>query len=206
MIGMRSFAALVAVLRVVYGSGLPAPEDDWHLTLLKRQAPGTPQYACHFACGTAITLSRGASPCTNDAFLTDYADCLACAGPADMNIWKYYGGTLTTVGTTCGLSTTPGAGPPKVSDSSSTIAPSPTNSTSSEIPSLTAYPTASLPGPSRNTTIATTHTPSSPAKTTTSPGSPTTTSAPVTGGAKSANGHVAGALAIGAGIVFAIVL
>jgi len=26
-------------------------KDDWTLTLLKRQAPGTPAYACHEDCG-----------------------------------------------------------------------------------------------------------------------------------------------------------
>ena len=31
-----------------------AVEEDWVLTLLKRQEPGTPAYACHSSCGMYI--------------------------------------------------------------------------------------------------------------------------------------------------------
>ena len=57
--------------------------------------------------GTAVTLSRGASPCTDVAFLIDYTDCLACADASIQNVWRYYGATLTVAGEKCGLSTTP---------------------------------------------------------------------------------------------------
>ncbi|PVH70005.1 hypothetical protein DL98DRAFT_473067 [Cadophora sp. DSE1049] len=148
MIGMRSVAALAAVVSVVYAAAVPSPEDEWHLTLLKRQEPGTPLYACHLSCGTAITLSRGASPCTDDAFLTDYQECLECAGPDNFNIWRYYGGTLTTAGTSCGLSTTPVSGSSSSTTSSSAApttssTPEPvTESTTTPEPETTAEPTA----------------------------------------------------------------
>jgi len=51
MIGFKSVAALAAVVSVVYAAAVPSPEDEWHLTLLKRQEPGTPLYACHESCG-----------------------------------------------------------------------------------------------------------------------------------------------------------
>ena len=51
MIGFKSVAALAAIVSVVYAAAVPSPEDEWHLTLLKRQEPGTPLYACHESCG-----------------------------------------------------------------------------------------------------------------------------------------------------------
>ncbi|KAL2067587.1 hypothetical protein VTL71DRAFT_2012 [Oculimacula yallundae] len=229
MIGMKSLAACAAVFSVVYATALPAPEDEWHVSLLKRQAPGTPAFACHSACGTAITLSRGASPCTNEAFLTDYAACLACAGPSDQNIWRYYGGTLTTAGTACGLSTTPGAAPPAAVTSSSvpttsSPAPEPTSSstetsassvvssiissTVSQSSSLVAYSTLSTPvaSVSVSTTAAPTYAPSSTVAATTSAANSTSTTVPFTGGANSAGVHMAGAFVAVAGAVFAAVL
>jgi hypothetical protein len=103
-------------------------QDSLFAALLKRQEPGTPAYACHEACGTfirflagsritnthtgtAITLSKGADPCTNAGFTTQYDACLQCAGPDDVNIWRYYGGTLGKAGAACGLDTQPRAGP-----------------------------------------------------------------------------------------------
>ncbi|KAF2793768.1 hypothetical protein K505DRAFT_325252 [Melanomma pulvis-pyrius CBS 109.77] len=88
-----------------------AAEEDVFAALLKRQAPGTPEYNCHDNCGTAITISKAsADVCKNEAFLTDYANCLQCAGPDNDNIWQYYGRSLSTVGEKCGLSTTPLSG------------------------------------------------------------------------------------------------
>ncbi|KAG4442027.1 hypothetical protein IFR05_002495 [Cadophora sp. M221] len=137
MIGMRSLAALAAAVSVAYAAAVPAPEDEWHLALLKRQEPGTPLYECHSACGTAITLSRGPSPCTDSAFLSDYADCLVCSGPDNFNIWRYYGGTLTTAGSACGLSTTPASGTP--TGTTSSAAPT-TSSTAQPTTESTAAP------------------------------------------------------------------
>lgn len=54
MIGMRSLVALAAIVTVMYAAAVPSPEDEWHLTLLKRQEPGTPLFACHESCGKYI--------------------------------------------------------------------------------------------------------------------------------------------------------
>ncbi|KAH3916201.1 hypothetical protein HBI56_036680 [Parastagonospora nodorum] len=86
------------------------PEDIKFAALLKRQAPGTPSYNCHDNCGTAISLSRQPNKCENDAFKTNYKNCLQCAGPDNYNIWRMYGNTLSTAGASCGLSTEPLAG------------------------------------------------------------------------------------------------
>merc|ERR1711939_1046289 len=211
MIGFKSVAALAAVVSVVYAAAVPSPEDEWHLTLLKRQEPGTPLYACHESCGTAITFSRGDSPCTDDAFLSDYQECLECAGPDNFNIWRYYGGTLTTAGTSCGLSTTPVSGSSSSTTSSSaapttsstpepettaepttppatTIESATTSSVVTESASATAYPTAST---SSSATVESTS---------------TSTTVPFTGGANSASGKMVGALAVIAGAVFAAAL
>lgn len=101
-------------------------EDAKFSALLKRQAPGTPSYNCHDNCGwsfdvfvrsmtdktpgTAISLSRQPNKCDNDAFKTNYKNCLQCAGPDNYNIWRMYGNTLGTAGASCGLSTEPLAG------------------------------------------------------------------------------------------------
>ncbi|KAF1360369.1 hypothetical protein EJ07DRAFT_17937, partial [Lizonia empirigonia] len=79
--------------------------------LLKRQEPGTPAYDCHDNCGSAITLSKSsADPCNNAAFIADYNNCLKCSGPDNYNIWRYYGGTLSTVGAKYGFDTEPLSG------------------------------------------------------------------------------------------------
>ncbi|ORY55476.1 uncharacterized protein BCR38DRAFT_124869 [Pseudomassariella vexata] len=79
--------------------------------LLKRQEPGTPAYDCHNNCGQAIIEARQSDDvCTDDIFLTDYANCLQCSGPDNENIWQYYGTTLKTAAASCGLSTTPLSG------------------------------------------------------------------------------------------------
>ncbi|KAK0103165.1 hypothetical protein ONS95_014963 [Cadophora gregata] len=233
MIGMKSITALAAVVGVVYAVAVPSPEDEWHLSLLKRQEPGTPQYACHESCGTAITLSRGASPCTNDAFLTDYQECLECAGPDNFNIWRYYGGTLTTAGTNCGLSTTPVSGssssaaspstapaisttPEPVTESTTTpepettaeptTTPTSTGESSAISASATGYPTASTHSSTVSTTDAPTYTPHPTSSHTASAGNSTSTTVPFTGGANSANGKMVGAIAVVAGVVFAAAL
>ncbi|KAF2475062.1 uncharacterized protein BDR25DRAFT_301542 [Lindgomyces ingoldianus] len=105
--------------------------------MLIRQEPGTPAYNCHDNCGQAITLSKAnANVCENEAFLSDYKNCLQCSGPDNEDIWKMYGNTLSKVGASCDLSTTPLSGKqPDVgpaiaasSQSSSGAAPSATSS------------------------------------------------------------------------------
>ncbi|KAH7072745.1 hypothetical protein BKA63DRAFT_515601 [Paraphoma chrysanthemicola] len=83
------------------------PDDAVFAALLKRQAPGTASYNCHDNCGTAITLSRQPNKCDLDAFKTNYNNCLQCAGPDNYNIWRMYGNTLSSAGSSCGLSTEP---------------------------------------------------------------------------------------------------
>ncbi|KAH7383462.1 hypothetical protein BKA64DRAFT_646650 [Cadophora sp. MPI-SDFR-AT-0126] len=214
MIGMRSVAALAAVVSVVYAAAVPSPEDEWHLTLLKRQEPGTPLYACHESCGTAITLSRGSSPCTNDAFLTDYQECLDCAGPDNFNIWRYYGGTLTTAGTSCGLSTTPISGSSSSTTSSSAApttssTPEPiTESTTTPESQTTAEPTATPTPISESSTTSSSGSVTAVASTSSATVEPTSTSTtvPFTGGANPVNGKMVGAIAVVAGAVFAAAL
>ncbi|KAL1595649.1 hypothetical protein SLS60_009338 [Paraconiothyrium brasiliense] len=87
-------------------------EEQQFAALLKRQAPGSPEYACHDNCGTAITVSKaGGDYCTEEVFLYDYKNCLQCAGPDNVDIWKYYGGSLSTAAGKCdGLDTEPKSG------------------------------------------------------------------------------------------------
>ena len=46
----KYFVAATAVLSLASAAATPIAED-WTLTLLKRQEPGTPAYACHEDCG-----------------------------------------------------------------------------------------------------------------------------------------------------------
>ncbi|KAL5412550.1 hypothetical protein PMIN04_009802 [Paraphaeosphaeria minitans] len=132
---MFTFHLLASFLALTTASFTP---DALFATLLKRQAPGSPGFACHDNCGTAITISKaGGDYCTDDVFLYDYANCLQCAGPDNADIWKYYGGSLTTAAGKCsGLETQPKSGtqedvgdakhPGDASSAVSTAAPSET--------------------------------------------------------------------------------
>ncbi|EEU43482.1 uncharacterized protein NECHADRAFT_82808 [Fusarium vanettenii 77-13-4] len=75
--------------------------------LLKRQAPGTPQYACHEDCGLLITLGREEGYCDNDEWNERYGRCMICANT--YNIWQYYRNGVTSAAEECGLSPTPSA-------------------------------------------------------------------------------------------------
>ncbi|RSL99910.1 hypothetical protein CEP52_009454 [Fusarium oligoseptatum] len=75
--------------------------------LLKRQAPGTPQYACHEDCGLLITLGRTEGYCDNDEWNERYGRCMICANT--YNIWQYYRNGVTSAAEECGLSPTPSA-------------------------------------------------------------------------------------------------
>ncbi|EPE32752.1 hypothetical protein GLAREA_07886 [Glarea lozoyensis ATCC 20868] len=60
----------------------------------------------------AIIGSRSPGYCTNPTFLSNYENCLQCAGPDNVNIWTFYGNSLTRAATSCGgLSTSPLSGP-----------------------------------------------------------------------------------------------
>ncbi|KAI9047181.1 hypothetical protein LZ554_008635 [Drepanopeziza brunnea f. sp. 'monogermtubi'] len=136
MMASRSLLALAAVISAVCAVAVPA--EEWEVALLKRQEPGTPLFACHSSCGTAVTQSRGANACTDTAFQNNYSACLACAGPSNQNIWILYGNTLSAAGTRCGLSTSPASSvEPTPEEPAPAPAPAPTPSTS---PSLTSTP------------------------------------------------------------------
>ncbi|CAG8959210.1 hypothetical protein HYFRA_00012568 [Hymenoscyphus fraxineus] len=108
MVRLQHLAIAITAFQIVYAN---AVDDEWHSQLLKRQEPGTNSYKCHDTCGQAIIGSRSTGYCTNPTFKTNYENCLACAGPDNVNIWNMYGNTLTRAATTCGdLSTTPLSG------------------------------------------------------------------------------------------------
>ncbi|KAF5650011.1 hypothetical protein F52700_450 [Fusarium sp. NRRL 52700] len=104
--------------------------------LVKRQQPGTPQYACHEDCGLLITLARDdADFCDSDEWNERYGRCMLCANTYD--IWKYYGSGVGRVAEQCGL--TPKPSPSGSSGAASTIAEEKPSSTAAEAkPSTTA--------------------------------------------------------------------
>ncbi|KAJ4333362.1 hypothetical protein N0V87_007653 [Didymella glomerata] len=172
---------ITSLIAAASATGLVAREDAYFASLLKRQEPGTPAYNCHDNCGSAITLSRGADPCNNAVFVTDYNNCLKCSGPDNYNIWRYYGGTLSSTGEKCGLGTEPLAGKqddvPEAGSTgaASSAAAAPTSvpaqpSTSSSAAASTSAP-SSAPASSQSatTTEETTTTSETPASSTASP-------------------------------------
>lgn len=58
--------------------------------------------------GQSTITARREDPCHDKTFLTDYAACLACAGPGNYGIWMYYGGVLSKTASSCNLPHTPG--------------------------------------------------------------------------------------------------
>ncbi|KAF3005845.1 hypothetical protein E8E13_008759 [Curvularia kusanoi] len=101
---------VVASLVVASSASLITRQDALLTSLLKRQEPSTPAYNCHDNCGSAIKLSRVADPCNNAVFIADYNNCIKCSGPDNYNIWRYYGGSLSSTGAKCGLDTEPVSG------------------------------------------------------------------------------------------------
>ncbi|CAO2649196.1 Nn.00g101450.m01.CDS01 [Neocucurbitaria sp. VM-36] len=160
-----------------------ASEEVIFAKLLKRQEPGTPAYACHDAC-TAITVSRQPNPCENEIFLADYEICLTCSGPDNFNIWRYYGGSLSTIGTTCGLETEPKSGKqPDPSEvvhaSSTTVAPAastPAPAATSEEPTTAPASETPEPAPTSDSPTTAAPAPSTPAATSGSPATPAVSS------------------------------
>ncbi|KAF5586884.1 uncharacterized protein FSUBG_11983 [Fusarium subglutinans] len=104
--------------------------------LVKRQQPGTPQYACHEDCGLLITLARDDEDfCDSDEWNERYGRCMSCANTYD--IWKYYGSGVGRVAQQCGL--TPKPSPSGSSGAASTTAEAKPSSTAAEVkPSTTA--------------------------------------------------------------------
>ncbi|KAM0236625.1 hypothetical protein ACHAP5_009311 [Fusarium lateritium] len=100
--------------------------------LVKRQQPGTPQYACHEDCGLLITLARETGFCENDEWNERYDRCMACANT--YGIWKYYGEGVEKAAEQCDLSPSPS---PSGAEAVSTAVSAPT-STKAEEPKDTA--------------------------------------------------------------------
>ncbi|RYP71772.1 hypothetical protein DL771_004584 [Monosporascus sp. 5C6A] len=98
---------------IIAASIASASTDELQLIsrLLKRQEPGTPAYNCHDNCGQAVLQARNSDDvCTDDVFLANYENCLQCSGPDNVDIWRYYGNSLTTAAEPCGLPTAPLSG------------------------------------------------------------------------------------------------
>ncbi|KAF3940799.1 hypothetical protein ABW19_dt0200990 [Dactylella cylindrospora] len=141
-------------------AGIAIEYEEWHVKLLRRQAPGTPAYNCHDNCGQAITASRRDDKCDNPAFYENYGRCLQCSGPDNENIWRYYGFTLGAAGAECGLSTTPLEGEqddvgPAI-PAGGTIPSGVTTTTTAAPTSATTTTTTAAPPPTTTTTATTT--------------------------------------------------
>ncbi|KAK4443227.1 hypothetical protein QBC34DRAFT_417433 [Podospora aff. communis PSN243] len=114
--------------------------------LLARQAPGTPQFDCHSACGSTISGSRVEGHCTNETWTGNYEKCLECA--LEFDIWKHYSTTIGNAAKTCGLT----AVPSPAAGASSTAGPS----ASGPAPSGSGTPTPTAPSTTGGTTAAAT--------------------------------------------------
>ena len=127
---------LIPALSGLAASLSPAEGDKLFAMLLKRQAPGTPEYNCHDNCGkpsippfrplfwlvrrlTTLLFRAGQAViqtresdnlCTNEDFISNYQNCLQCAGPDNYDIWRLYGETLADVGEWCGMGIEPAKG------------------------------------------------------------------------------------------------
>ncbi|KAF4302739.1 putative dynactin arp1 p25 subunit protein [Botryosphaeria dothidea] len=177
---------LVGAILLNAASGLVF-DPDWPLGLiLKRQDDmSEAEYNCHDNCGQAIIAGRGSDPCNEETFKHDYDACLQCAGSDNVNIWQYYGDSLTKVASSCGYSTTPASGTQAAvsaaitaSSAASTAASTPAAAT----PVTTPASNSTVSGTSSSTSAAA----STAAATASSTSSSTAASASATGAASSA--------------------
>ncbi|KAF7551911.1 hypothetical protein G7Z17_g4666 [Cylindrodendrum hubeiense] len=104
---MRSFVAYSLLASATFASAL---ERRWDYpaevpALHRRQAPGTPAYACHENCGLLITLGREEGFCDNAEWNERYGKCMICANTFE--IWVYYKNGVTSAAEQCDLSPTP---------------------------------------------------------------------------------------------------
>jgi hypothetical protein len=118
------------------------------IDLLARQAPGTPQFDCHSACGSTISGARIEGYCTNSTWTSNYEKCLECA--LEFDIWKHYSTTIGNAAKTCGLT----AVPSPAAAASSTAGPAASGSAPSGSGSRT--PTPTVPATTAGTTTAAT--------------------------------------------------
>ncbi|RYP50211.1 hypothetical protein DL768_004232 [Monosporascus sp. mg162] len=166
---------------IIAASLASASTDELQLIsrLLRRQEPGTPAYNCHDNCGQAVLQARNSdNVCTDDVFLANYENCLQCSGPDNVNIWRFYGNSLTAAAEPCGLPTAPLSGEqPDVGPATpagSSASPTTTTATTSEQPATSAT-SASQQTMTTTTEAPTTATEDSPSETQGSPTSTTTT-------------------------------
>ncbi|CAJ0552596.1 Ff.00g006740.m01.CDS01 [Fusarium sp. VM40] len=141
---MHSFAVYsllaCATLSVALDPRFEFPDT---VPLVKRQQPGTPQYACHEDCGLLITLARETGFCDSDEWNERYGRCMECANT--YGIWKYYGEGVEKAAEQCDLSPSPspsgaGAVSTAVSAAVSTAVKTPTST--AEEPESTAVDTS----------------------------------------------------------------
>ncbi|KAL2108548.1 hypothetical protein VUR80DRAFT_3711 [Thermomyces stellatus] len=93
---------LLTALTAVAASSHPPDDREFFSVLLKRQEPDTAAYNCHDNCGTD-------DACDSEAFVSNY-NCLQCAGLDNVDIWQYYGNSLSAAGESCGFDTQPLSG------------------------------------------------------------------------------------------------
>ncbi|KAI1125415.1 hypothetical protein F5Y10DRAFT_9873 [Nemania abortiva] len=188
---------ILAAALATKGAVAAIDEQSLFASLLKRQAPGSPEYACHEACGEAIIEGRGSDDvCNDDEFLSNYSSCLKCAGPDNFDIWQYYGTTLSGYAEPCGLSTTPESGSSTTTASTTSAGPTSTQSVQSETSSF-AISVTTLPAGSTTTSSAASVTSST--STPATNGTATTTGVvQVTNAANAVSYNLYGAAALGA--------
>ncbi|KAB5575656.1 hypothetical protein GE09DRAFT_599886 [Coniochaeta sp. 2T2.1] len=192
----RLTAALV-LLGAVAVQAVPSFPSDQHLAaLLARQAPGSPKFECHSACGSVITGGRVEGHCDDSTWVANYQECLTCAQVE--NIWQFYGNSVGSAGTACGLSTVPAA-EPAAETSTSAAAPAPAVTTTEDAPAATTDATAATTdapttrltsAPTVAPTGATTAPPVVGSNSTNSAPSPTSTFVTVSGGSQVAGSLV----------------
>ncbi|KAK0720111.1 hypothetical protein B0H67DRAFT_575068 [Lasiosphaeris hirsuta] len=136
-------SVFLAVLAAVFVQATVLEANSPSLAaLIHRQAPGTPQYACHENCGNALAAGRAEGHCENSTWIGYYEACLDCA--LDFDIWKHYEKGVTAAASTCGLTPTPSpSGPASASPSVTGGVPSTTASPSTAAPSPTTPPVTS---------------------------------------------------------------
>ena len=94
--------------------------------------------------GQAVIQDRESDDiCSNEDFLSNYRNCIQCAGPDNVGIWQYYGDTLSDVGEKCDLATEPEDG--KKDDVGPAI-PAETAGSSSSAPAPTSVPHGTTEG------------------------------------------------------------
>ncbi|RMD43815.1 hypothetical protein DV735_g1329, partial [Chaetothyriales sp. CBS 134920] len=182
------FVTLTASLAAASATlGFISPEG---VALARRQEPGTPAYECHAKCGGVIQLGRTDNYCGTANFTEQLNYCLECAEGID--IWKYYGTSVSNAAAACGLDVTPS---PAASSAPSTTAEAtsaaPTTEATTEAPATTEEATsAAAPTTAEATSAAPTTAEATSAAPTTAASVAPTTEAPTSAAATSSSAAV----------------